>query len=474
MHRLFWRGNPALLLGVSLLLGTSSYLYLHSPLFPLLWLAYLFFVGPLHLFRGACFILFGIAYALFLYSGAPDGGRNIEGVFSISSLQPHQSPFQKGYLYKGTLRLPEAIPCTMSWSQDGRPSAQCDYWIRGRLEQRGPFQYSVKAKELKPLDNTWSLAEWRFRMKERFRTLLRNNLSPRAAALLSSLVTGDVEERSLRYEFNRVGLQHLLSISGFHFAVVILFCSGFLGLFLPERVKLWTLLIALTAYFLFVGSAPAVLRSFITAVLYLVGKLLRRQPAGINLLGCAILFETILDPLAGAHIGFQLSFVSCAGLLLLFPLYEKALQTFFPKRSLSELAAMTRLSPFGHLLSAFLRKGLATTLAVNTALLPLLLFHFHSFPLLSLLYNLFFPVCASLSIIALLASLIAYLIWAPLGHLLFTLTGFWTTQLLDLVAYPPLLLDRSLQFSHIPAAFCLLYLFALFLLLIHFRKRDFF
>lgn len=394
LHRLFWRKNPALLLAISLLLGASSYLYLHSPLYFAGFLLYLALLNKPTFFRAAAFALLGAGYAFFLYRNAPElpTPKRIQGIFSISSVQPHQSPFQRGVMYRGTLNLPHAIPCSISIPDQGRPLAECDYWVDGTLLQRGRYEYVFKPKEWRPLENTWSLAEIRYRFKERFRAFLQKTISsPQAASLLGSLITGDVEDRMLRYQFGRVGLQHLLAISGFHFGVLIAFFSLFLGLFLPERIKLWTLLAALTAYFLFVGSAPAVLRSFITALLYIAGKLIRRQPSGLNLLGCSILLETICNPLVGSQIGFQLSFTSCAGLLLFIPSFERILYQLLPKRSSTELSQMSPLSPFGYLLSSFLRKNIALALAINISLLPLLLYHFHSFPFLSLIYNLFSP-----------------------------------------------------------------------------------
>ena len=49
----------------------------------------------------------------------------------------------------------------------------------------------------------------------------------------------------------------------------------------------------------------------------------------------------------------------------------------------------------GYCILAFLRQGIALTLAVNIFALPMTLYYFHQFPFMSLLYNLFFPFLAS-------------------------------------------------------------------------------
>ena len=444
-HRLFWIEQPALLLGLSVLIGTSSTLFWDFPwnwAFPLLWIVYL---AQCRSWAPIALVIGGAVYSWCLYPSVPTGNG---GYFSIASLQPHQSPFQKGLIYKGMLTIEgQRIPCNVHHLGSEYPKANCDYILHGKLQQRGPYDYLFKPKKWIPVKNTWSLAEIRYQMKEKLRHFLNQKLiRPRTASFLGSLITGDVEDRALRYEFGRLGLQHILAISGFHFAILIAFCAAFLSLFLPYRAKLITLLCAVNIYFLFVGALPAVQRSWLAALLYLVGKLIGRHSSGLNLLGVALLVEVILDPLISANLGFQFSFLSCAGILMLGPLFPSA-----PSKP-------TLISQH----ASFFRKGFRLTLAVNAAMLPLLLYHFHQFPLLSLLYNLFFPFLVGIALFSLFLSLLASLLFPPLADLLFYLVDWFTAELLNLAAYPPIALDYSLKMAHVPAWTIPLYIFALF------------
>jgi competence protein ComEC len=203
------------------------------------------------------------------------------------------------------------------------------------------------------------------------------------------------------------------------------------------------------------------------AMLYLVGKLTGRHASGLNLLGVALLVEVILDPLIAAHLGFQLSFLSCVGILLFRPLFAAPLLHLLPTHSPSTL---TPLDQHVYLLSSFLRQGLSINLAVNLAILPLLLLNFHQFPLLALLYNLFFPFLVSAALFGLLITLLLQLLAPPLATLSFPLIDAFTAQLLDLAAYPPLPLDYSLTIPNFPAWIIPLYLFGLFCISITYRK----
>ncbi len=457
MHSQFWEENPALLFGLSLLIGSSSALFWEFPwnwLFPLLWALYLLYLkkGP-----ALALLIGGILYGSAIQPPPLPIGETT-AYFSVSSLQPYASPFHRGFLYKGTIHLKEgSAPCAISYLGFDRPRADRDAIVTGRLSQRDASNYAFKAKTWTPVEKSFSLAELRFRMKEKLRAYFERKLpSHRTAAFLGSLITGDVEDRSLKFDFGRLGLQHILAISGFHFAILIGFCTFFLNFLLPNRWKYALLLIAIHLYFLFVGSMPAVQRSWLTAELYLIGKLIGRNTTGLNLLGLALLVEILLDPLAAAHLGFQLSYLCCFGILLFYSPFERALRLLLPKRKPAEYKALAPLARHASLLCSFLRQSLAIGFAVNLAIFPLLLFHFHRFPLLSLLYNLFFPFLVSGALFLLLLSLLC--------PLLFPITDFYTAQLLELVSYPPIALDYSLSLSTLPAWPLPFYLFALFCL----------
>lgn len=451
-HVAFWRLHPALLCGLTLLIGCGSILHLesYSLFIPLFWALYLLTMRkiPIVFLLGAS-MLYGAYHR-------PDPDPIKKGYFSIGALKPHQSPFQKNLLYQGMLQTENSsIPCSVYAPFSKKHiRANSDYVLEGVSKRIDPHHLLFKPKSWKRVKNSWSMAELRFKAKERFRKFLKEKLKRKdTASFLSSMITGDVEKRFLRFSFAKLGLQHLLAISGFHFAILILFSSFFLKMCFTSRGTLFGLFLVVNLYFIFVGSLPAVQRSYLLALLYLSAILLGRNPNPLNLLGAAMLIELLFDPLVCGSIGFQLSFLSCSGILLFYRRFER----FFKPVPISDTAPM--IEKHIRILSAFFRKAISLNLAVNLALLPLILYHFHTFPLLSLLYNLFFPPFVTVALFMLLSSLVVHLVAPPISGLFFSFTDFFTGEILDLSAYPPIALDYSIRVCHFPFEWVLIYLF---------------
>ncbi len=136
--------------------------------------------------------------------------------------------------------------------------------------------------------------------------------------LARALVLGDRRAlpRDLQQGLARVGLAHLLAISGLH--VGILGAVAYvLARPLPVVVRGLAPLAAAGAYLLLIGPRASILRA--AAMIGLAGGAiaLSRPPAAIQTLSCAALGILLLEPAAVAHLGFLLTFSATAGIVLL-------------------------------------------------------------------------------------------------------------------------------------------------------------
>lgn len=114
------------------------------------------------------------------------------------------------------------------------------------------------------------------------------------------------------------------------------------------------------------------------------------------------------------------------------------------KRPLSKMVEMNTWNQHGYCILAFFRQGLALLFAVNLFAIPLTLYYFHQFPLMSLLYNLFFPLLIAGSMGLLIFGMLTT--WIPfVGSALNYFNDKYTQMVLQLTYGMPESMDYHLK-----------------------------
>ena len=467
---LFWQKQPALLIGLHLLIATAAaiewnWVYL-IPL-ALFWTP-LFRDGYQKIFLGQLIGAICLGGVIFFHAkiNLPQETpkqEQIEGLayFSPDTVQIQQSPFQRSYAYKGIVRHFEglngetfsSLPCQIFLPLNAkRPSADVDYLIIGKL-CKSPHGFHFKPQKKlawRKINSTFSLAELRHLSKQKIRAYLKNVISDeKSASFLSALATGEIDERLLTLEFGRIGMQHILAISGFHFALLAAFFCVILRLFFRSKASDLITLVLLSIYFIFIGNSPSVLRAWTAIAVFLLGRMINLRCSALNALGMGLIVEILSDPNVVTNLAFQLSFLCTLAILIGYPILNNFLAALLPMRTLDAVKKMPIIDQLGAILSTLLRNALAIGCAVHIFAVPLVLFLFHKFPLLSFLYNLVFPPLIGLSFLLLcLASTVAFLPF--LAQLLHSCNSFYSSFLLDLCSNPPATLEFILRTSQFP------------------------
>jgi competence protein ComEC len=235
----------------------------------------------------------------------------------------------------------------------------------------GPVKVVAPAKE-----NGWSA--WLGTLRARLSAHIQSRLIGGAGGIASALATGDqgaIPEEDAE-AMRRSGLAHLLSVSGLHVTAVVasmMFLTLRL-LALSPRLALNAPLLLIAAgagalagiaYTLLTGSEVPTVRSCIAALLVLAGIALGREAMTLRLVAAGALVVLLFRPEALAGPSFQLSFAAVTAIVALHahPFTRKFL-------SPTEEGRAARL---GRSLLGLL----ATGFAVELALAPIALFHFH-------------------------------------------------------------------------------------------------
>lgn len=127
-----------------------------------------------------------------------------------------------------------------------------------------------------------------------------------------------------RQAFSRLGIAHILSVSGFHVGVLI----GILNLLfhllrLRQSVRLLLYAVLLFFYSSLCGMSQPVIRASLLMLLGLEGRILNRPRSGLHLLSAVLFIMVLFSPVQVTSASFQLTFCSVFGLVWVMPFIRR-------------------------------------------------------------------------------------------------------------------------------------------------------
>ncbi len=258
------------------------------------------------------------------------------------------------------------------------------------------------------------------RFKWRLKEIMERALPEPEAGLADALLLGynrTVLKSDLQI-FSRVGISHIIAISGSHITILsAMIINFFLTLGLSRRRSLIIIFGFLFLYPLVTGLAASAVRSAIMGGLAFLAVYYNRQSSLINALIFSASAMLVFNPrLLRADIGFQLSFVALLGIIYIYPLGETLTKKWLEHKK------------WGRGTVKIIKTGLETinlTLVSQIVILPVALINFKQLSLIAPLANLLllwaFPfILGSLIIALFLAALLPALapLWFGLSYFL--------------------------------------------------------
>ncbi|MCX6245378.1 MAG: ComEC/Rec2 family competence protein [Bacteroidetes bacterium] len=205
---------------------------------------------------------------------------------------------------------------------------------------------------------------WRGKMLS---VLKENGLSGKEFAVAAALLLGYVDEidQETMQDYSATGVMHILSVSGMHVGMIFLVLEKLLS-FLSKRkygpyIKAILVITFIWTYAMITGLSPAVMRAAAMLSLIVTGKTLKRHPDILNVLAASVIALLVWQPLLLMDLGFQLSYLAVAGIVLF---YQPVYNLLVP----------------GHWILDKVWSIVAVSIVAQLATLPLCFYYFHQFP----------------------------------------------------------------------------------------------
>ncbi len=260
------------------------------------------------------------------------------------------------------------------------------------------------------------------RLRSSLARLFRLHLDKRSAGLALGLIMGEKGWLSpdIRRGFRRLGLSHILAVSGLHMGLVALFfgylayrmllwCPFLLLMVDPRRFGAAVAMVVGLGYAALAGFSPSATRAAVMIGVFSAALLLGERMEGLNALALAGWVLVALRPWAVVEPGFQMSMAAVAGLLLL----------------AGNMPDWAR---------GRVRGAAAVSLVAWASTAPLAAYHFHEVSLVAPLTNLVLvpPICGLIMPLALLAP-VTHLFGHGLSHPIFWFLEVCLSSLLKVV-----------------------------------------
>ena len=284
------------------------------------------------------------------------------------------------------------------------------------------------------------------RGREKIRVFLDGSAPPESRGIIKALILGERGDidRAVNEKFVISGVNHILSISGLHVALVAAFFFGatrlllklFPSLLLRLNLNKTSALVAIVPvifYTFIAGLGVAAVRSTIMTLSFLLALLLDREKDLYDALFVAAFLILVVTPASLFDISFQLSFLSVLAILYFIPRFT---EYFGALEIWPEKAPEAQPSKWKKRALTYLGASLLTSAAAILGTGPLVVFYFNRISLVGFLSNLFLVPLMGLAntLLSLLTSLFVF-ISHPLAQVLMAVNVFLLNISLALVDF---------------------------------------
>ena len=199
--------------------------------------------------------------------------------------------------------------------------------------------------------------------------VLKNNLSKENAGVAIGMITGSKNDISdeLLDTYSRVGVMHLLAVSGLHVGII----SEALFLLFGQKKKrnkkkiiVLTIIMAIWFFVLFTGASASTVRAGLMFTMLNIGRVSKKLYNPFNAIAFSAFLLLLFNPHYLFDLGFQLSYLAVSSIIFFYPLIDKLWDSSRAPKLLRKVWQLCVLS-----------------ISANILILPLTIYYFNQVPL---------------------------------------------------------------------------------------------
>lgn len=220
----------------------------------------------------------------------------------------------------GTLEPPENFV-----TESGRTFDYVNYLLKDGIYSTVFFPQVFEVSDEIPLSLFRRVTKSLYVIKGKLVETMYRRLPQPESGLLAGILFGtkDALDETTHEQFRRVGLMHIVVLSGYNVSLVIALIMKLLY-FLPLRIRSLLAVLGIVGFALLVGAGPTVIRASIMALFIVLSENVgRRYNVQRGLVAAGVIMVLVNPWILLFDISFQLSFLATYGLITFSPFFER-------------------------------------------------------------------------------------------------------------------------------------------------------
>lgn len=286
--------------------------------------------------------------------------------------------FQKDSLCK-LINFGDELLIAAQLNEIDKPQNPGEFNYKRYLNNKGIYQQAyVKSGNWEIINRGGgcTIKKWGIQIRKQFLMILQaNGLAGKEYAVVSAILLGydDYLDSDQKQQFAAAGAMHILCVSGLHVGIIY-YVLNLMFSFLKRKkilrlLKLFLVLSFIWLYASITGFSPSVLRASTMFTFIAIGLSMKQKVNIFNMLATSAFVLLAFNPFLITEVGFQLSYIAVAGILLIYkPIYSLFISRFWFVDKIWQITAVS--------------------IAATIATFPLSIYYFHQFPRMFLITNL--------------------------------------------------------------------------------------